>query len=72
MCLAIPAKVIKVKKDVATVDVLGEKREIKINLVKPKVGDYVMVQFGFITEIIDKKVAEDSLKAWKEIRGLKS
>jgi len=72
MCLAIPAKVVEVKKDVATVDILGEKREVKINLVKPKVGDYVIVQFGFITEVIDKKVAEVSLKAWKEIRGLRS
>lgn len=72
MCLAVPAKVVEVKKDVATVDILGEKREVKINLVKPKVGDYVIVQFGFITEVIDKKVAEVSLKAWKEIRGLRS
>lgn len=72
MCLAIPAKVVKVKRNVVIVDVLGEKREVKVNLIKPKIGDYVIVQFGFITDILDKKVAEEGLKAWKELRGLKS
>ena len=68
MCLTVPAKVIEVKDDVATVDVLGEKREVRIDLVKPKVGDYVIIQFGFVTEIVDKEVAESSLKAWKKLK----
>lgn len=67
MCLAVPAKVTGVKGNMALVDVLGSKSKAEIRLLKPRIGDYVLVQFGTVIEILDKKSAEDSLKAWKSI-----
>ena len=67
MCLAVPAKVLEIRGDKAVLDVLGDKTKAETKLLKPKPGDYVLVQFGAVTEIIDKKAAEDSLKVWKTI-----
>jgi hydrogenase assembly chaperone HypC/HupF len=69
MCLAIPAKVVGVEKDVVEVDHGGRRKKVNSKLVKPKRGDYVLVQFGFVTEILDKEVAEKSLKSWRELNG---
>ena len=68
MCLAIPGRVIKVMDKKAVVDFLGEKKEVKISIVRPKVNDYVLVQFGTVVEILDKKTAEESLNAWKLLK----
>lgn len=71
MCLAIPAKVIKIKGDTATVDVSGIRREINILLCpQVKVGDYVIVHAGFALKIIDKKYARETLKIFKDISKL--
>lgn len=67
MCLAVPAKVIKINGKHAQVDTLGKESKVEIKTSTPKTGDFVLVQFGMITEILDKKTAEESLKAWKSI-----
>ena len=69
MCLAIPAKVIKVERGVVELDHGGENKKASSKLIKPKKGDYVLVQFGFVTEILDKKTAKESLNAWRELNG---
>jgi hydrogenase expression/formation protein HypC len=67
MCLAVPARVIEIKDKVATVEILGEKRKVRISSVKPKVGDYVLIQSGFVVGVADKKTAEESLKLWNRL-----
>jgi len=69
MCLAVPAKVLKLAGEHALVDMLGDQKEVKMNPVsdKPRVGDYVLIQLGTITEILDRKAAEESLDAWRDI-----
>ncbi|KPU62602.1 HypC/HybG/HupF family hydrogenase formation chaperone [Thermococcus argininiproducens] len=68
MCLAIPAKVIEIKDNVAIVDFGGVKREARIDFVKDvKVGDYVIVHTGFAIEKLDEKTALESIKAWEEV-----
>ncbi|UCG94987.1 MAG: HypC/HybG/HupF family hydrogenase formation chaperone [archaeon] len=70
MCLAVPAKVVKLENDRVLVDALGEKSRARLNPSqknKPSVGDYVLVQAGMVTEILDKKAAIQSLDAWKDI-----
>jgi len=66
MCLAIPGKVIKINKENAIVDYLGEKREVNCSLVDCKIGDYVIVQNKFIMQKVPEKEALKSIKAWKE------
>ncbi|MCK4551038.1 MAG: HypC/HybG/HupF family hydrogenase formation chaperone [Candidatus Aenigmarchaeota archaeon] len=58
MCLAIPGKVIAIDEETATIDYGGIIKEAKINLVTPKIGDFVIVHAGFAIEILDKKKAE--------------
>ncbi|HDD31278.1 HypC/HybG/HupF family hydrogenase formation chaperone [Thermococci archaeon] len=68
MCLAMPARVIEIKDNVAIVDFGGVRREVRIDFVKDvKVGDYVIVHTGFAIEKLDEKAALESLKAWEEI-----
>ena len=65
MCLTIPAKVISLEKGKAIVDFNGEKEEVDTQLVKVKVGDYVMVSNGFVIKKVNKKEAEEILKILK-------
>lgn len=61
MCLTIPAKVISLEKDKAIVDFNGKKEQVDTQLVKVKVGDYVMVSNGFVIKKVNKKEAEEIL-----------
>ncbi|MPW39065.1 HypC/HybG/HupF family hydrogenase formation chaperone [Thermococcus sp. 101 C5] len=71
MCLAMPAKVVEIKDNVAIVDFGGIRREARIDFVKDvKVGDYVIVHTGFAIEKLDEKAALESLKAWEEVMKL--
>jgi len=68
MCLAIPAKVVEIKGDIAKVDFgAGTMRDVNISLVEAKVGEYVIVHAGFAIQVLDQKAAEETLKMWNEI-----
>ena len=68
MCLAIPAKVMKVHDDKAQVDFgEGVLREVDISLVNVKVGDYVLVHAGYAIQVLSREEAEETLRLWSEI-----
>jgi len=68
MCLAIPAKVVEIKNDIAKVDFgAGTIREVNVSLVDAKVGEYVIVHAGYAIEVLDQKAAEETLALWNEI-----
>jgi hydrogenase expression/formation protein HypC len=68
MCLAIPAKVVKIHGDVAEVDFgEGVLREVNVALVEAKIDEYVLVHAGYAIQVIDRKEAEETLKLWDEI-----
>ena len=68
MCLAVPARVVKINGDVAEVDFgEGVLRDINIALVETRVEDYVLVHAGYAIQVIDKKEAEETLRLWNEI-----
>ena len=71
MCLAVPAKVLKINGDLAKVDFGGIVREVNIMLVNAKVGDYVLVHAGYAIQVLDERKAEETLAIWREIVGLK-
>jgi len=58
MCLAVPAKVNKINKNIAEIESFGVKKEVDITLI-PGVGidDYVIVHAGFAIQIVDKEDA---------------
>lgn len=60
MCLAVPGKIIEIKDEIAIVDYGKEiLRKANSSLVECKIGDYVIIQAGFIIEIVDKNRAEE-------------
>ena len=68
MCLAIPAKVLTKKGNIAKVDFgEGTTRDIDITLVDVKIGEYVIVHAGFAIEVIDEADARETLKLWDEL-----
>jgi hydrogenase expression/formation protein HypC len=68
MCLAIPAKVLEIRGDVAKVDFgQGVAREVNVMLVEARVGEYVLVHAGYAIQTLDQEAAEESLRYWREI-----
>jgi len=68
MCLAIPAKVVEVKGETASVDFgAGTIRDVNVSLVEAKVGEYVIVHAGYAIEVLDREAAEETLALWNEI-----
>jgi len=68
MCLAIPAKVLEVKGDIARVDFGGGTlRDVNVSLVEAKVGEYVIVHAGYAIEVLDEKAAKETLELWSQI-----
>jgi hydrogenase expression/formation protein HypC len=69
VCLAIPAKVLKVRGDVATVDFGGVKREVDVSLTDAEVGQYVIVHAGYAIQVLDEEEAKVTLSLFDEILG---
>jgi len=70
MCLSIPSKVVKIdENNMATVDTMGVKREVTLDLIDEKVntGDYVLIHVGFAMNKISQTEALDSLSLYEEI-----
>jgi len=68
MCLAIPAKVMNLNGDKASVDFgQGVLREVNVSLVEAKVGDYVLVHAGYAIQVIEEQEAKETLSLWNSI-----
>ena len=67
MCLAIPAKIIKITENKAFIESLGVKKEVEISLIPDaKIGDYVIVHAGFAIQKVEKEEALATQGYWKE------
>ncbi|MFZ3105817.1 MAG: HypC/HybG/HupF family hydrogenase formation chaperone [Candidatus Hydromicrobium sp.] len=72
MCLAIPAKIVKINKNIAEVESLGVKKEIDISLTPgASLGNFVIVHAGFAIQIIEEEDALATQGYWKEYLGEK-
>jgi len=68
MCLAIPAKVIKIDDEMAVINVGGVTRSTSLMLLDDAVvGDYVIIHAGFAIHKVDPKEAQESLKLLREL-----
>lgn len=71
MCLAIPAKIVRIENEMATIDMEGTKREVSLLLLQDAgVGDYVIVHAGFAIHKIDEAEAQESLRVLREMAAL--
>jgi hydrogenase expression/formation protein HypC len=72
MCLAIPSKIIEIHKDnLATVDTLGARREISLDLMPEpaKVGDYLLIHVGYAIAKLKEAEAKETLMLYEEMMG---
>lgn len=69
MCLAVPSKIVEIDGYMATVDVMGLRKQVSLMLLPedPKIGEYVLVHAGFAINKIDQNDAEQALKIFEEI-----
>lgn len=68
MCLAIPAKILKINGSMAQVDMMGNEREISTVLVPEiQIGEYVLVHAGFAISIIDEENAKETEELLLEV-----
>jgi hydrogenase expression/formation protein HypC len=68
MCLAVPAKIIEINNKMATVDLLGNQKQISIAMTpEAKVGDWVLIHAGFAISITTEEMANEIYTLWEEM-----
>ena len=68
MCLAVPARIIELDKDVAVVDAMGNRFRAKTTLVpEAKIGSLVLIHAGFAISLVDE---EEAKKTWEIIEQI--
>lgn len=70
MCLSIPSKVVEIdENNMATVDTMGVKRKVTLDLIgeKVEVGEYILIHVGFAMNKISEEEALASIETYKEI-----
>ena len=68
MCLAIPARIVKLEEDRAVVDAMGNQFDVKTTLLPDaKLGDLVLVHAGFAITTIDE---DEARKTWELIEEI--
>ena len=75
MCLAVPAKIIKIADSAltCTADVSGVTTEASLMLTpEAKVGDYILVHAGYAINVIDTEEALKTIEIFKEIEKMSS
>ncbi len=70
MCIGVPSKVVAVNGLMATVESLGQQRDVSLILMDGPVelGDYLLIQVGnFAVEVIEPERARDALAYLDEL-----
>lgn len=68
MCLSVPAQIIKIEGEIASVSTGGTEYEASLTMLEnAEVGDYVLVHTGFALQKISE---EDAIETYKLIQEL--
>jgi hydrogenase expression/formation protein HypC len=67
MCVAIPARVVSIDGNSAIVDVSGNRMNVNIELVSPKIGDYVLLHAGYAVSIVSMEEGQELERLFKEL-----
>ncbi len=71
MCLAIPARIIELSDEMATVEVGGVQRTVSTLMVPDlKLGDYVITHAGFALHRVDEQEARASMKLLRDLTNM--
>jgi hydrogenase expression/formation protein HypC len=70
MCLAVPAKIIDKKDQMAVVEVNSIQRQVSLMLLPEAViGDFVLIHAGFAIQAIDEAEANLTNQLFREMNG---
>jgi hydrogenase expression/formation protein HypC len=70
MCLAVPAKIIDKKDQMAVVEVNSIQRQVSLMLLpEAGIGDFVLIHAGFAIQAIDEEEANLTNQLLKEMNG---
>lgn len=68
MCLAVPAKIVKLEDTLATLDMDGNTTQADVSLVpEVEVGDYVIVHAGLAIQKYDEQEALETLQLLRDL-----
>ncbi len=68
MCLAVPARIVSISGDMATIDLGGVSREASLSLTpEARVGDYVLLHAGFAIQTLDEAEALETLELFAQM-----
>ena len=71
MCIGVPCQIVAIHDQMATVEIGGTQREVRLDLLiddsEAKIGDFVIVHAGFAIQKIDAHEAEETLQLLKEM-----
>jgi hydrogenase expression/formation protein HypC len=68
MCLSVPGKIVKIKQNMASVDVGGMLRDISLDLCpEALIGEYVLIHAGFAIQKVDEEEAMETLAFLKKM-----
>jgi hydrogenase expression/formation protein HypC len=72
MCLAIPAEIVQIEDEMATVKVGDALRKASLLLIPEgaELGDYVIVHAGFALHKVDPDEAQESLRILRDMAAL--
>ena len=71
MCLAIPAKVVRVEGPMATVSIGGVIRQASVHLLDDvREGEYLLIHAGFALSKIDEEAARETLRLLEQMGDL--
>jgi len=69
MCLAVPAKVLSVEGNIATVDLAGTRARARLDALaeEVRVGDWLLIHTGFAIRRLDPEDAQETLRLFEEL-----
>jgi len=71
MCLSVPAKVIHIKGDEATVSIGGTEYKANLQMVDDvKVGDYILLHTGFAIQKLSEEDAKETMRLLQELADI--
>jgi hydrogenase expression/formation protein HypC len=71
MCVAVPAKVLKINGNIAEVNLMGVFKKVDISLIPDvKINDFIIVHAGFAIQIIEQEEALETLDLFGKIENM--
>ncbi|MBM1154648.1 HypC/HybG/HupF family hydrogenase formation chaperone [archaeon] len=68
MCLAVPARIVRLNAPMAIADFGGVRKEVFVGFVPDvKEGDYVLVHAGLVIQKLSLEEARELIRLWKEV-----